>query len=48
MLKYVPEILTFEPCVKCPPASRLIPITVSPGLTKAKNTAKFACAPECG
>ena len=48
MLKYFPEILTGEPCDKCPPQSRLIPITVSPGLTSAKNTAKLACAPECG
>ena len=39
MLKYFPEILTGEPCDKCPPQSRLIPITVSPGLTSA---------PECG
>ena len=48
MLKYFPEILTGEPCDKCPPQSRLIPITVAPGLTSAKNTAKLACAPECG
>ena len=48
ILKYLPEILTGEPCDKCPPQSRLIPITVSPGSTIAKNAARFACAPECG
>ena len=31
-----------------PPEFRLIPIKVSPGFNKAKNTAPLACAPEWG
>ena len=33
--KYEPEKLTGEPCVRCPPWSRFIPMMVSPGFKMA-------------
>src|SRR5260363_165898 len=36
MLNHLPDRLTGEPCVKCPPCARLIPMIVSPGLSIAK------------
>ena len=36
------------PWVRWPPAARLMPRTQSPALSRPRNTAWFACAPECG
>ncbi|PAV72684.1 hypothetical protein WR25_22131 [Diploscapter pachys] len=47
-LNHLPLIAALAPCVRWPPASRLMPRIVSPGLTSASITAPFACAPECG
>ena len=36
LLKYVPVIETFQPCVRWPPAGSPMPMIVSPGLQNAK------------
>jgi hypothetical protein len=34
--KYLPEMLTFQPWVRCPPAGSPRPMMVSPGLQNAR------------
>jgi hypothetical protein len=46
--KNLPVMLTFQPCVRWPPAGRPMPMMVSPGAQNARYTARFAGEPEYG
>jgi hypothetical protein len=47
-LNHLPDWLTDAPCVRCPPASRLMPRMLSPGLISALNTALVRLASRDG
>ena len=48
MWKYLPEMFTGLPWLRWPPWARFMLSTVSPGCSRAKNTARLALAPEWG
>ena len=47
-LNHLPLMFSAMPWVRWPPSARLMPMMVSPGFRKARNTASLAEAPQCG